>query len=96
MSHRARWCRVCGQPFHGHGLWGVCPGCRAEKKARRKGRHMGFGLRDEDWVDPDGDPNGPAVKCGECRDWEECPCGCGSGWCRAFGTFTGEDEDCDG
>lgn len=56
---------------------------------------MGFGLRDEDWVEPDDEPEA-AVKCGGCSDWEECPCWCGHGWCRAFGTFTREDEDCDG
>lgn len=95
MSHRARFCKRCGQAFHGHGLWGVCPGCRAELRLRRRERRMGFGLRDEDWVDPDDEPE-TAVRCGDCPDWEECPCGCGNGWCRTFGTFTAEGEGCDG
>ena len=35
---------------------------------------MSFGLRDQDWVDP---PEEPPVICRDCRNWTECPCGCG-------------------
>lgn len=53
---------------------------------------MSFGLRDEDWIEPD---PVQAVKCRECDDWDECPCGCGYGWCFANKEFTHEDEECE-
>lgn len=54
---------------------------------------MSFGLRDEDWVDPD-DPI--PIKCRDCEYWQPCPCGCGYGWCadRAC-DFTEEDDGCE-
>lgn len=39
---------------------------------------MSFGLRDEDWVDPDPEV---FVRCGDCDSFVECPCGCGWGFC---------------
>ena len=34
------------------------------------------------------------VRCRDCAEWEPCPCGCGNGWCRFEGDFTGGDETC--
>lgn len=34
---------------------------------------MSFGLRDEDWVEPDPEP---IIKCRDCEFWERCPSGC--------------------
>ena len=53
---------------------------------------MSFGLRDEDWVDPD-PPR--IVKCRDCEEWVVCPCGCGIGWCNADGEFTDEEHECE-
>lgn len=54
---------------------------------------MSFGLRDEDWVDPD-DPE--PIKCRDCDCWAECPCGCGWGWCTDNRCeFTKEDDGCE-
>lgn len=36
MRHKARFCERCGQAFHGHGLWGLCPGCKAELRRERR------------------------------------------------------------
>ena len=45
---------------------------------------MSFGLRDEDWVEPDPEP---IIKC---RD-----CGCEWGWCsESKNDFTREDDEC--
>lgn len=100
MSHRARWCRACGQPFHGRGLWDVCPGCRAEKKLRRRERRM---MSDYEPASGDNLPpgcmeagdagDGPA-RCRDCGEWEPCPCGCGYGWCRLDGDFMEGGESC--
>lgn len=51
---------------------------------------MSFGLRDEDWVDPDPEE----IKCRDCTRWAECPCGCGWGWCKAMDDFTKGDWEC--
>ena len=53
---------------------------------------VSFGLRDEDWVDPD--PS-RIVKCRDCEEWVVCPCGCGMGWCNADGEFTDEEHECE-
>lgn len=50
---------------------------------------MSFGVRDGDWIDP---PEPP--ECGGCDKWEECPCGCGNGWCREFGCMTERGDRC--
>lgn len=52
---------------------------------------MSFGLRDQDWVDP---PEEQPVICRDCRNWTECPCGCGYGWCREYKEHTHETDDC--
>lgn len=52
---------------------------------------MSFGLRDEDWVEPD---EQPVSQCRDCDDWIGCACGCGWGWCRVNGDFTREDDGC--
>lgn len=52
---------------------------------------MSFGLRDEDWVDPDEEK---PVPCRRCEHWEPCPCGCGKGWCSYCEEFTDEDDEC--
>lgn len=53
---------------------------------------MSFGLRDEDWVEPE-DPE--PIKCRDCDEWGRCPGDCGYGWCRLNGEFTREDDGCD-
>lgn len=81
MSHKARWCRVCGQPFHGHGLWDVCPGCRAESRTRRGRMAMdgyepasGFNLPPGCFErDVDASFAAPPT-CGDCREAMEMVC----------------------
>lgn len=51
---------------------------------------MSFGLRDEDWVDPDDE----TVECMKCEFWEPCPCDCGYGWCSEKDEFTERDDEC--
>ncbi len=54
---------------------------------------MSFGLRDEDWVEPD---ETESIKCRDCEYWAECPCGCGYGWCTdSRCEFTKEDDGCE-
>lgn len=103
-THRkARFCARCGQAFRGHGLWGLCPGCRAE--TRNGGRMV---MRDHEpasgWNLPPGcfedDVDrafGPAPRrCRDCGEWAECPCGCGWGMCRVDGDYTEGGDGCDG
>ena len=85
MHRKARFCTVCGQAFHSHGLWGVCPGCRAEAKAKeREGKvAQGFNLPDNctaEQVDAaHGEPDRDRV-CMWCRHCiEEC---CDMGLCE--------------
>lgn len=53
---------------------------------------MSFGLRDEDWVEPDLEP---IIKCRDCEFWERCPSGCEWGWCTDHRReFTREDDEC--
>ena len=52
---------------------------------------MSFGLRDEDWVDPDPEP---IVKCRDCEEFVACECGCGWGWCRSNCEFREEIDEC--
>lgn len=61
------------------------------KAALAKGGEMSFGVRDEDWVEPDPEP---IIKCRECPEWSECPCGCGYGICGQSGDYTREDDEC--
>lgn len=44
---------------------------------------MSFGYYDHEWVDPDPEPvyDGP---CNRCARFEECPCGCGWGYCNKY------------
>lgn len=51
---------------------------------------MSYGWNDSDWVDPDE----KTCKCEECDHWEECPEGCGWGYCTVHKDFTQEDEQC--
>lgn len=52
---------------------------------------MSFGLRDEDWVDPEPEV---WVRCSDCPEWVKCP-RCGEcGWCLADGEFTSFDHGC--
>lgn len=46
---------------------------------------MSFGLRDEDWVDPDPEV---FVRCRDCERYTPCPCGCEWGICDADGEAT--------
>lgn len=48
---------------------------------------MSFGLRDEDWVEPDPEP---IIKCRDCEFWERCPSGCEWGWCTTTGASSRE------
>lgn len=56
---------------------------------------MGFRWEDAAWVDPDGEAYDRT--CGECADFEPCPCGCGWGACgRAGGEMVdGADDGCE-
>lgn len=57
-----------------------------------QGGEMSFGLRDEDWVEPDPEP---IIKCRDCEFWERCPSGCEWGWCTDHRCeFTREDDEC--
>lgn len=38
---------------------------------------------------------GPMAWCDRCENWAECPCGCGYGWCRAFGDMYAPDPEAD-
>ena len=51
---------------------------------------MGFGMNDNEWVDPDGDER----MCAECPSWAPCPCGCGLGWCSVYGEHTEGMDGC--
>lgn len=52
---------------------------------------MSFGIRDEDWVNPDPEP---VIICANCEHYEPCPCECGWGWCKANEWHTHETENC--
>lgn len=53
---------------------------------------MSFGLKDEDWVDPE---EHRPILCRDCEYWEQCPCGCNWGWCTDFfQDFTRGDDGC--
>lgn len=51
------------------------------------------GCRDRDIDRSFGEDEGR--ECGQCPEWEACPCGCGRGWCHAFMEFTEEGEGCE-
>lgn len=52
---------------------------------------MSFGVRDEDWVDPEPEEE---RTCGECDMWIPCPCGCRWGWCSVADDYTDENDGC--
>ena len=52
---------------------------------------MSFGITDNQWVEPD---EFPPVTCGECYNWERCPCGCDYGLCKVDYILTEEDYTC--
>lgn len=54
---------------------------------------MSFGYRDDDWVNPDPEPELP---CELCVSYNPCPCGCGQGFCTTFNEwmFGEEFADC--
>lgn len=54
-------------------------------------RSMGFGINDNDWIDP---PDEEPVRCGDCLDWRRCPDGCRWGWCKLSDEFTEEGYCC--
>ena len=58
----------------------------------RMGGSMGFGLSDSSWLEPDDEE---PLKCHDCEFWNECPCGCGHGWCSMNSEFTEGDDGCD-
>lgn len=53
---------------------------------------MSFGLRDEDWIDPD---EGEIVECRNCENWNECPENDKWGWCESFKMFTDCFGECE-
>lgn len=49
-------------------------------------------------LEPPDEPWPKKMWCDRCRNWAECPCGCGIGWCSYENEFTGPDcaEECCG